>query len=116
MKDGMCSAVWVPLQGGSFSQVLVERSHIPERGIENDRYVTHGLESEGAQPFFIRLEHASHLANTIKHFIVYFIRYYAYVAFEFAEIVRELRTRLGITQERLAQELQVSFATLNGWE
>jgi DNA-binding XRE family transcriptional regulator len=31
-------------------------------------------------------------------------------------LVRELRARLGLTQERLAQELGVSFSTVNGWE
>jgi DNA-binding transcriptional regulator YiaG len=30
--------------------------------------------------------------------------------------VRELRHRLGMTQERLAQYMGVSFATINRWE
>jgi putative transcriptional regulator len=33
-----------------------------------------------------------------------------------AELVRDLRSRLGLTQEELARELGVSFSTVNGWE
>jgi type I restriction enzyme M protein len=34
----------------------------------------------------------------------------------FPEIVRELRTRLGLSQERFASKLRVSFPTVNRWE
>ena len=30
--------------------------------------------------------------------------------------MRSLRTELGLTQEQLAQKLDVTFATVNGWE
>lgn len=33
-----------------------------------------------------------------------------------AELVRELRRRLGLTQEKLAAELGVTFPTVNRWE
>lgn len=35
---------------------------------------------------------------------------------DFAALVRELRNRLGLTQEQFAQELGVSFSTVNVWE
>ena len=34
----------------------------------------------------------------------------------FAETVRKVRRQLGISQEELAQELGVSFSTINRWE
>lgn len=34
----------------------------------------------------------------------------------FAEKVKEVRQQLGISQEALAQELGVSFSTINRWE
>lgn len=34
----------------------------------------------------------------------------------FAEMVKEVRQQLGISQEELAHELGVSFATINRWE
>ena len=34
----------------------------------------------------------------------------------FPELVRELRTRLGLSQERFASKLRVSFPTVNRWE
>ena len=34
----------------------------------------------------------------------------------FAEIVKEFRRQLGISQEELAHELGVSFSTINRWE
>ncbi|HJY72444.1 MAG TPA: helix-turn-helix transcriptional regulator, partial [Streptosporangiaceae bacterium] len=34
----------------------------------------------------------------------------------FAERLRLLRTRLGLSQEQLARRLSVSFATVNRWE
>ena len=34
----------------------------------------------------------------------------------FSEIVREIRQHLGITQEQLARELNISFSTINRWE
>lgn len=33
-----------------------------------------------------------------------------------AELVRNIRKKTGWTQERLAQEVGVSFSTVNGWE
>ena len=33
-----------------------------------------------------------------------------------AELVRSLRSGLGLTQEELARKLGVSFSTVNGWE
>lgn len=33
-----------------------------------------------------------------------------------AELVREIRTRLGMTQEKLAARLGVTFPTINRWE
>jgi putative transcriptional regulator len=35
---------------------------------------------------------------------------------DFAALVRQLRDRLGLTQEQFAQELGVSFSTVNVWE
>ncbi len=35
---------------------------------------------------------------------------------EFAQIVKEVRSKLNMSQEQLARELQVSFATVNRWE
>lgn len=35
---------------------------------------------------------------------------------DFSRIVRDLRTRKGLTQEQLARKLDVTFATVNGWE
>lgn len=35
---------------------------------------------------------------------------------QLAELVRELRFRLGLTQEQLAAELGVTFASINRWE
>ena len=35
---------------------------------------------------------------------------------QFADLVREVRSQLGISQENLARELGVSFATVNRWE
>ncbi len=35
---------------------------------------------------------------------------------DFAALVRELREHLGLTQEQLAQQLGVSFSTINVWE
>jgi transcriptional regulator with XRE-family HTH domain len=35
---------------------------------------------------------------------------------DFPALVRALRQRLGLTQEQLAQELGVSFSTVNVWE
>ncbi len=34
----------------------------------------------------------------------------------FPELVRDVRRQLGISQEELAHELGVSFATINRWE
>jgi putative transcriptional regulator len=36
--------------------------------------------------------------------------------FQFATMVRELRFRLGLTQEQLAAELGVTFVSINRWE
>jgi putative transcriptional regulator len=35
---------------------------------------------------------------------------------QFATMVRELRFRLGLTQEQLAAELGVTFVSINRWE
>lgn len=35
---------------------------------------------------------------------------------EFAQMVKEIRSKLNMSQEQLARELQVSFATVNRWE
>lgn len=35
---------------------------------------------------------------------------------DFAQMVKEIRSRLNMSQEKLARELQVSFATVNRWE
>lgn len=35
---------------------------------------------------------------------------------EVAELVRELRSRLGLTQEQLAAKLEVTFVSVNRWE
>ena len=37
-------------------------------------------------------------------------------AADLPKIVREMRTRLGLSQEKLATKLGVSFATINRWE
>ena len=37
-------------------------------------------------------------------------------AINFQALVRELRRARGLTQERLARELNVTFGTVNGWE
>jgi putative transcriptional regulator len=34
----------------------------------------------------------------------------------FPELIKEVRRQLGISQEELAQELGVSFSTINRWE
>jgi putative transcriptional regulator len=34
----------------------------------------------------------------------------------FQELIRRVRSQLGISQEKLAHELRVSFATVNRWE
>lgn len=34
----------------------------------------------------------------------------------FAQIVKEIRTKFNMSQEQLARELHVSFATVNRWE
>lgn len=34
----------------------------------------------------------------------------------FAQIVKEIRAQLNMSQEQLARELHVSFATVNRWE
>lgn len=34
----------------------------------------------------------------------------------FSEIIKSIRKQLGITQEQLAHELNVSFSTINRWE
>jgi len=35
---------------------------------------------------------------------------------DFAQTVKEIRTQLNMSQEHLARELHVSFATVNRWE
>ena len=35
---------------------------------------------------------------------------------DFASLVKRLRAARALTQEQLARELDVSFATVNGWE
>src|SRR5712691_5632885 len=35
---------------------------------------------------------------------------------QFPDLIRELRTRLGLSQEKLAAQLRVSFPTVNRWE
>lgn len=35
---------------------------------------------------------------------------------QFADLLRKVRSQLGISQEALARELRVSFATVNRWE
>jgi len=35
---------------------------------------------------------------------------------EFAQIVKEIRSNLNMSQEQLSKELQVSFATVNRWK
>lgn len=35
---------------------------------------------------------------------------------DFAAVIKELRTRLGLSQEKLAAQLRVSFPTINRWE
>jgi len=37
-------------------------------------------------------------------------------ALEISDLVRELRQRLGLTQEQFAAKLGVTFATVNRWE
>ena len=34
----------------------------------------------------------------------------------FSEIIKTIRKQLGLTQEELAHELNVSFSTINRWE
>lgn len=34
----------------------------------------------------------------------------------FSDIVKSIRKQLGITQEQLAHELNISFSTVNRWE
>lgn len=34
----------------------------------------------------------------------------------FGDIVHEIRKQLGITQEQLARDLNISFSTINRWE
>ena len=34
----------------------------------------------------------------------------------FTQMVKEIRSKLNMSQEQLARELQVSFATVNRWE
>ena len=34
----------------------------------------------------------------------------------FSKMVKELRTSLGLTQDKFAQQLNVSFSTINRWE
>lgn len=34
----------------------------------------------------------------------------------FGDIIKKVRTQLGITQEQLARELDISFSTINRWE
>ena len=35
---------------------------------------------------------------------------------EMASLIRELRNRLGLTQEKMASQLGVTFPTINRWE
>lgn len=35
---------------------------------------------------------------------------------DFSQIVKDIRGRLNMSQEQLARELHVSFATINRWE
>lgn len=35
---------------------------------------------------------------------------------DFAQTVKEIRTKFNMSQEQLARELHVSFATVNRWE
>ena len=35
---------------------------------------------------------------------------------EFASLVKQVRTELGLSQEQLARELSISFSTVNRWE
>ena len=35
---------------------------------------------------------------------------------DFSQTVKEIRTKLNMSQEQLARELHVSFATVNRWE
>lgn len=34
----------------------------------------------------------------------------------FGDIIKKIRNQLGITQEQLAHELDISFSTINRWE
>lgn len=34
----------------------------------------------------------------------------------FGDIIKKVRKQLGITQEQLARELDISFSTINRWE
>lgn len=34
----------------------------------------------------------------------------------FGDLIKEVRKELGITQEKLAHELDISFSTINRWE
>lgn len=35
---------------------------------------------------------------------------------EFAQMIKEIRNKLNMSQEQLAKEIHVSFATVNRWE
>ena len=35
---------------------------------------------------------------------------------EFASVVKQVRKELGLSQEQLARELNISFSTVNRWE
>lgn len=35
---------------------------------------------------------------------------------DFGSIVKQVRTELGLSQEQLARELNISFSTVNRWE
>lgn len=46
--------------------------------------------------------------------MLYFMR--GGVIMAFSEIIKTIRKQLGLTQEELAHELNVSFSTINRWE
>lgn len=57
----------------------------------------------------------------MKDSITYAIFYIAYVILwgenvEFSKVVKKVRTKLGMSQQQLADALNVSFATINRWE